>query len=196
MPRAVTPVIGEFPDALSWHRKIPLITNPWLVLQGIVIPFFSGVLLGCILSLLSGEDMFVFFLLIGTALSVLFLVIMLVLQLMTGGGLETEFFIGSRGVAHRAGRTTQAIDRMTTAGLVLGGSVSGAGAGLIAISQEFNVLPWDDVRYVSVFRSVRSVVFRTQYLIGPVVLYCTEENFPLVLAMVRRYAPSRATQNL
>jgi len=85
---------------------------------------------------------------------------------------------------------------MTTAGLVLGGSVSGAGAGLIAISQEFNVLPWADVRYVSVFRSVRSVVFRTQYLIGPVVLYCTEENFPLVLAMVRRYAPSRATQNL
>jgi hypothetical protein len=185
------------PESLAWRRKIPLITNPWLVLQCIVIPLAIGIFLGGLLLLSSGqEDMFTFFLIIGGALAVLLLIIMLVLQLATGGGLETEFFIGREGVSHKAGSATKAIDRVATVGSLLGGSVSGAGAGVLAISQEFNVLQWTDVRYVSVFRSVRSVVFRSKYLISPVVMYCTEENFPVVLAMIKRHAPVSTTRNL
>jgi len=186
-------VTSELPEVLTWQRKIPLITNPWLVLQCIVIPLLIGVFLGGFLWLITGQgDMLMLFLLIGVFLVFIFLLVMLVLQLATGGGLQTEFFISSEGVAHKAGSTTMALDRAATAGGVISGSITGTGAGLLAISQEYNKLRWADVRYVMVFRSVRSVVLRSKYLIGPVVLYCTEENFPVVLAMVHKFAHSFA----
>lgn len=80
-------------------------------------------------------------------------------------------------------------------GSVVSSSVSGTGAGLIAMSQENNVLLLNDERQVSVYRSVPSIVFRSKYLISPVVLYRTEENFPVVLAMANKYAPLVATQH-
>lgn len=76
------------------------------------------------------------------------------------------------------------------------GSVSGTGAGLLAMSQENNVLLENDVRWVSVYRSVLSIVFRSKYLISPVVIYCTKENFLVVLVMAKKYAPLVATRYL
>lgn len=189
---------GTPAELLNWKRKIPLITNPYLVLQCIFIPLGIGIVMGGFLSIITGGewDLLLMFLIISTGLSLLMLLIMLVLQLATGGGLETEFFISDEGVAHKAGNTTRALDRVSTGGSVVLGSMSGTGAGLLAMSQENNVLIWKDVRYVSVYRSVLSMVFRSKYLISPVVLYCTEENFPVVLAMVKKYAPLVATQHL
>jgi hypothetical protein len=189
---------GRPAELMNWKRKIPLITNPFLVLQCIVIPLGIAIVMGGFLSIITGGewDLLLLFLILGAGLSVLMLLIMLVLQLITGGGLETEFFISDEGVAHKAGNTTRALDRASAGGSVVFGSLSGTGAGLLAMSQENNVLIWKDVRYVSVYRSVRSIVFRSKYLISPVVLYCTEENFPVVLAMVKKYAPLVATQHL
>ncbi len=191
-------ITGKPEGVISWSRKIPLITNPWLVLQCIFIPLGCGAVLGVFLSfILGGEwDLLILMLIIGAGLGVLMLIIMLVLQVITGGGLETEFFISDEGVAHKAGRTTRTLDRVSTGGSAVLGSMSGTGAGLLAMSQENNVLAWEEVRYVSVYRSVRSIVFRSKYLISPVVLYCTDENFPQILAMVRKFAPAIATANL
>ncbi|MEI7856589.1 MAG: hypothetical protein WCH85_03690 [Methanomicrobiales archaeon] len=183
---------------VSWSRKIPLITNPWLVLQCIFIPLGIGIVMGSFLSLITGGewDLLILMLILGAGLGVLMLVIMFVLQIVTGGGLETEFFISDEGVAHKAGGTTRTLDRMSAGGSAVLGSLSGTGAGLLAMSQENNVLAWEEVRYVSVYRSVRSIVFRSKYLISPVVLYCTDENFPEILAMVKKYAPAIATTSL
>jgi len=184
-------------EFLTWERKIPLITNPFLVLQCIVIPVGLGILLGFIFWLLTGaQEMHLMFVILGAFLAVIFLLVMLVLKVVTGGGLATTFFISNEGVAHRAGGTTRNLDTAATVGSVLAGSMPGTGAGLLAMSQECNTLAWSEVRYISVFRSVRSVVFRSPYLISPVVLYCTEENFDAVLAMVRKYAPAPAVANL
>ena len=189
---------GTPADLLNWNRKIPLITNPYLVLQCIFIPLGIAIVMGSFLSIITGEewDLLLLFLILGAGFSALMLLIMLVLQLVTGGGLETEFFISDEGVAHKAGNTTRALDRASAGGSVVSGSLSGTGAGLLAMSQENNVLIWKDVRYVSVYRSVRSIVFRSKYLISPVVLYCTEENFPVIRAMVKKYGPLVATQHL
>ena len=189
---------GTPADLLNWKRKIPLITNPYLVLQCIFIPLGIAIVMGSFLSIITGEewDLLLLFLILGTGLSALMLLIMLVLQLATGGGLETEFFISDEGVAHKTGNTTRALDRASAGGSVVSGSLSGTGAGLLAMSQENNVIIWKDVRCVSVYRSVRSIVFRSKYLISPVVLYCTEENFPVIRAMVKKYAPLVATQHL
>jgi hypothetical protein len=76
------------------------------------------------------------------------------------------------------------------------GSLAGTGAGLAAISQQNTVLFWEDVRYISVYRRTRSIVFRSKFLIAPVVLYCSEGNFLPVLTMVKKYAPQAAKKNL
>jgi len=184
-------------DLLSWERKIPLITNPYLVLQGIVIPLGIGVALGLVCWLISGEqDMLLQFIVLGGFLALLFLFVMLVLQIVTRGGLLTTFYISGEGVAYRAGSTTRKLDRAVTAGSVLMGSMGGTGAGLLAMSQECNLLEWNNIRYISVYPSVRSLVFRSPLLISPVVLYCMEENFSRVLAMTRMHAPADAARNL
>lgn len=168
------------------------------MLQGICVPLGIGVVCGLFFSLITGGewDMLTLFLIIGAGLSVLFLIILFGLQFVTGGGLEMEFFISNECVAHKAGRTTRVLDRVSTSGSVVLGSMSGTGTGLLAMSQENNTLAWEDVRYISVYRSVRSIVFRLKYLISPVALYCTDENFPEILAMVKKYAPAIATVHL
>jgi hypothetical protein len=196
---AASPETGAVPDRfLCWNRKIPLITNPYLVLQCICIPLGIAIIMGFFLALITGElwGMLTLFLVIGAGLSVLMLVILAVLQVVTGGGLLTEFFISPEGVAYKAGSTTRALDRVSAGGSAMLGSMSGTGAGLIAISQENNLLRWEEVRYVSVYPRVQSLVFRSRYLIGPVVLYCTKENFPHVLTLVKEYAPAVARARL
>lgn len=191
--------LAEKPEGLvTWSRKIPLITNPWLVLQCIFIPLGIGIVMGSFLSIITGGewDLLILMLILGAGLSVLMLVIMLVLQIVTRGGFETEFFISDEGVSHKAGSSTRTLDRVSAGGSVVLGSMSGSGAGLLAMSQENNMLAWEEVRYVSVYRSVRSMVFRSKYLISPVVLYCTDENFPQILAMVKKYAPAIATARI
>ena len=188
---------GTAEDLLSWERKIPLITNPYLVLQCIAVPSGIGVVLGLIFWLITGaQDMLLMFVVLGGFLALVFLLVMLVLQIVTGGGLLTTFFISSEGVAYQAGSTTSSLNRAATAGSVLLGSIGGAGTGLLAMSQECNVLEWKEIRYISVYPSVCSLVFRSPLLISPVVLYCTEENFSRVVSMARKHAPVIAAGNL
>lgn len=188
---------GIYGERIIWNKKIPLITNPYLVLQCIFIPLGIALVIGGFLSLITGTiDMLVLFFIICAGLSLLMLLIMLVLQLVTGGGLDTEFLISSEGVAHNAGSTTRALNRVSAGGSAMLGSLAGTGAGLSALSQENTVLPWDDVRYISVYRRTQSIVFRSRYLISPVVLYCSEENFLPVLAMIKKYAPQVAKNHL
>ena len=180
-------------EVLVWERKVPLITNPYLVMQCIAIPLGAGILLGLLFLPLSGApEMLLLFAVLGAFLAGLFLVVLLLLQLATGGGLLTTFFISSRGVAYRAGSVTRSADRAVTAVAALGGSAGGAGAGLLAMSEEESMLRWEDVRYISIYPKVRSLVFRSRWLIGPVVLYCTEENFARVRSMAGTYAPKDA----
>jgi hypothetical protein len=184
-------------ELITWNRKIPLITNPYLVLQCIFIPLGIAIVMGGFLSLITGSvEMFVLFFIISAGLSLLMLLIMLVLHVVTGGGLDTEFLISSEGVAHNAGSTTRALNRASAGGSAVLGSLAGTGAGLTAISQENTVLPWGDVRYISVYRRTRSIVFRSKFLIAPVVLYCSEGNFLPVVTMVKKYAPQAAKKNL
>ena len=119
-------------------------TNPYLVLQSIALPTLAPLPIALILVAVTGGDweIMTLFLIVGAALAVLMLIIMLVLQVATGGGLETEFFISNEGVAHKAGSTTRALNRISTGGSAALGSTAGSGAGLIAVSQENNVLLW------------------------------------------------------
>ena len=106
-------------------------------------------------------------------------------QLVTSDCLEPEFYISHEGVAHKSGSTIKTLNRVSTGGSEVLGSMSGSGTGLLAMWQENNILTWEEMRYVSLNRSVRSIVFRSKYLINPVVLYCTDPNLLKILAMVK-----------
>ena len=93
---------GTAEDLLTWERKIPLITNPYLVLQCIAVPSGIGIVLGLVFWLITGaQEMLLMFVVLGGFLALVFLLVMLVLQVVTGGGLLTTFFISSEGVATR-----------------------------------------------------------------------------------------------
>jgi hypothetical protein len=85
-------------DILSSERKIPLITNPHLVIQGIAVPAGIGVVLGLIFRLITGaQEMLLMFVVLGGFLALVFLLVMPVLQDVTGGGLLTTFLSAARG---------------------------------------------------------------------------------------------------
>lgn len=175
-------------DSLRWDCKIPLITNTILIRDSAFVFGGAILLLSSVLFLLTWDyNMFYLFFIVGAAVFVLALVIMLVLQVALGG-LDTTFYINTRGVGYNAGKSTKALDRLTLLGAASLGSMAGAGAGSMAVSEESNFLPWGDVRHITVHSRQRLITLRTKYLIFPVPLYCTPDNFNRVLGLVEKYA--------
>ena len=181
-------------QGLAWNYRIPLITNTILT-QDIVLVFGVTVLIAGGLAALITQQIFVLymFVAIGAGLIVLCLIIMLVLQVVLRGGFDTNFMINDKGVAYESGKTAKKLDRVSTVGSAMLGSLAGTGAGLIAISRESNNLHWKDVKYIKVHQRQRAIVFRSKYLIMPLALYCTPENFAAVTELVKKYAPKNAS---
>ena len=77
---------------VTWIKKIPLITNPYLVLQCIFIQFGIAIVMGRFFSLITGREwaLLTRFLILGAGLSVLMLIIMTV----QSADVKVEFHIG------------------------------------------------------------------------------------------------------
>jgi len=186
--------VAKTPEhALAWSRVVPLITNPVVVKDLFLALFLPAVLAGILLTVITGDTaLLLLFLVVAAGIYILGLVIMAVLQLGTKGGLNTFFYISDEGVASKAGKGTEILNRVSTVGSLAMGSAAGTGAGLLAISEEANTLFWENVRYVTIHTRVKMIVLRSPYLISPIALYCTEKNFPVVVEMIRKYAPVSA----
>lgn len=180
-------------NALAWSRVVPLITNPVVVKDLFLVLLIPALLAGILLTVIIGDTaMLLLFLAVAAGIYILGLVIMAVLQLGTKGGLNTFFYISDEGVASKVGKGTVILNRVSTLGSLTMGSAAGTGAGLLAISEEANTLFWENIRYVTIHNGVKMIVLRSPYLISPIALYCTEKNFPVVVEMIRKYAPVSA----
>jgi len=180
-------------NAVAWSRVVPLITNSVVVKDLFLVLFIPAVLAGVLFTLILGDAMMLLlFLAIAAGIFILGLVIMTVLQLGAHGGLTTFFYISDEGVAYKAGKGTEILNRVSTVGSLAMGSAAGTGAGLLAISEEANALFWENIRYITIRTGLKMIVFRSPYLISPIALYCTEENFMVVVEMIRKYAPVSA----
>lgn len=93
------------------------------------------------------------------------------------------------GVGFAAGSPARAANRGALAGSLLLRSFGGTGAALLAKSSEQGFIRWEQVRYIRVYSRERFILVRPGWLINPVGLYCTEENFPVVLDLIRCYKP-------
>jgi len=189
------PLIPENIPKLTWTGKAPLAKNPE-VLRGYLILFVLTLLIGGVLALVTANIYVIYmFLAIVVVIIVLFLIISIIMEWATHGGLEIEGIINSEGVAHSVGKTSRNITR---GGLILGsiaalgGSRSGTvvmGGSLMSLSQEQNSIRWHDIRLVKTYPKERLIVVRDMSMINPVALYCTDGNFDQVLDIIRKHAP-------
>jgi hypothetical protein len=181
-------------DTLAWSRVVPLASNPVVVKDLFLVLFVPALLAGSLFTVIVGDvAMLILFLVLAVGLFVLGFVIMTILQLGANGGLNTFFYISSEGVAYKAGKGTEILNRVATVGSFAMGSAVGTGSGLLAISEEANALFWENVRYVTINTGMKMILFRSPSLISPIPLYCTEENFPVIVGMVRKYVPASAS---
>jgi hypothetical protein len=173
---------------LHWVHTIPLITNSLLwrdlvfalgipiIIIAVIVVIFSNAhdRLGVII--LFGI-LFAIFLLIA-------LVIMILLSRSLGGGLAATFYVNNSGVGYEAGSDAKKLNLGTIALSLMSGSINAAGTNLIAISQEENFIPWQDIQSVKIHTRQRVVLIRSKELINPMALYCTPENFSKVIEMI------------
>ncbi len=166
-------------NALAWSRVVPLITNSVVVKDLFLVLFIPAVLAGVLFTLILGDAMMLLlFLAIAAGIFVLGLVIMTLLQLGAHGGLTTFFYISYEGVAYKAGKGTELLNRVSMVGSLAMGSAAGTGSGLLAISGEANALFWENIRYITIHTGLKMIVFRSPYLISPIALYLYGGKFP------------------
>ena len=184
-------MVAKTPEnVLAWSRVVPLVTNTVVLKDLLLVLLGPALIAGILFTVIVGSAaMLLLFLAIGTGLFILGLVIMTVLQLGGGGGLNTFFYISDEGVAYKAGKGTELLNRAATVGSLVMGSAAGTGSGLLAISGEANTLFWGNVRYVMIHTRLKMILLRSPILISPIALYCTDENFPVVVEMIRTYIP-------
>ncbi|WAC05238.1 MAG: hypothetical protein OS112_01020 [Methanoregula sp.] len=175
---------------IHWEYTIPLVKNtvlwrdlvfalglPVLVIAVIVVLFSNaGDRLG-VLMLFGG--LFVIFLFIA-------FIVMVAVSRSLGGGLAARFYVNNAGVGYEAGSPAKKISRGTLVLSLMSGSINAAGTSLVAVSQEENFIPWQDVRSVKIYARQRVIYIRSKELISPIALYCPQENFSRVTDMIAK----------
>jgi hypothetical protein len=188
-------------SALVWTNQIRFLDR--IILRGMVwiLPLSVGIfaLLLIILIPLTGGDLqemvgglgFLLLLTLGI-LTLLVLVSAVFLHLMTGGGYEATFAVTDEGVGFFGGEKMKKVNEALVIGSLLTASPGPAGAALVNYGSDRNFIAWKDIRSVKLLEKDRYILIRPRWLVNPIPLYCTEQNYPQVLALIRLYRPDLA----
>jgi hypothetical protein len=153
-------------SARLW-RSFLLVFGIPVVLLGIVVSFVSGVGDGTTV-ILGGVGLF----------GLLWAVVGAVIDVT--GGFTASYLLTNMGVHFRLGKGARsAADAAVLVG-TLARSAGGAGAGLLARSEQDAFIAWIDVRKVTVSERDRYIQVRAGLGSKPVGIYCNHENFPQV----------------
>lgn len=195
---AGVPATASSEGSLAWEYRIRLIGNRVIVRDAllllIICPGVLFLLIGIPYGLSEGlvatlTDIGPLVLIAGLIFLILLLVTLVFLQVASGGGLPAVYVVNREGVGFAAGSMARTANTAALAGSLLFRSVGGTGAAILAKSSEQGFIRWDQVRYIRVYPRERFILVRPRWLINPVGLYCTEENFPEVLSMIKYYHP-------
>jgi hypothetical protein len=179
-------------EEMVWSAKMPIATST-IVMSQLAIVFLVGFGFVALLILVIDPGAYPAILppLAGILLFfiALAIVISVVLQLATRGGLDADFAITRKGIGYRAGKASRTINKATLAGSVLGGSAAGTGGSLINMTREMDFMEWKEMRSVTIHERERGMVFYRTAFIFPIGIWCTAGNFNKARELVRRYAP-------
>ena len=194
----------EVPDphnALVWTNRIRFLDR--IILRGMVwiLPLSVGIfaLLLIVLIPLTGGDLqemvgglgFLLLLTLGI-LILLVLVSAVLLHLMTGGGYDATFAVTGEGVGFFGGEKMKKVNEALVIGSLLTASPGPAGAALVNYGTDRNFIAWKDIRSMKVLEKDRYILIRPRWLINPIPLYCTDQNYPQVLSLIRHHRPDLA----
>jgi hypothetical protein len=183
------PVVPQAGDSeqlwLSWESRVRILLNPsvWfgvLLAFGVSTCLFTALMLAISKSpwaLAVGAGIFTFFM-------VIFLFVGLVIDLF--GGFRVSFALTTLGVRSISGKGAKmAADAAFWTG-VLAGSAGAMGAGLLAKSEAFVFIPYEEVSKVKLRPGRRYILVKGGTLQKPIGLYCTDENYPQAEAILRQ----------
>lgn len=105
-------------------------------------------------------------------------------------GMAYDFFVNSDGAGQEASKTASKVTTAATVGGALLGSLTAAGAGMIAKSRENDMIRWDETKKVALNSKKKTVTVTRKSLIFPIRLYCTDSNYDEVAAFIRKHVDS------
>jgi hypothetical protein len=181
--------------SLSWETEIPLVTNPLIARQLLLVAAGAGLLMAFLLTFImatTGEfDQIPMMLLISLAAAVgLGLLLFLVALIAFGNRIRVRFTVDAEGILwETVDRRARAGNRLAVIAGMLGGSPQTAGAGLLGASRETETVRWDELAGFSVAPRHRMLTLRGRW--RPVMMVvCLPENFDRVTAYANnRIAP-------
>lgn len=178
----------ESATVIVWKKRIPLLTNLFMLKDLALVFGIAGLALLALMLLISGgEDvpqMIGVWALCMGIITVLLVISCLIVML---NRMNLEFEVSRKGVLMSVGKRERRLNTLTTVVGLLAGSAQAAGAGLLAKSREDFFAPWGDVRKVTVYRK-RKVIALSVGLLTPLRVYCTDENFAAVESAIRENA--------
>ncbi len=175
----------------QWDHQIKMLFNP--VLWGNFLVGFGtpALLLGTAMSFPAGPAK-------GFLFSGILLAFFFVIWVITGivmdlaGGFGAHFAITDQAIYFASGKGSKAAANVATVAGALAGSLSAAGAGLLARSEQDAYVEWAKVKKVKVRKGMRYIFIREGFGNKPIGLYCNKDNFEKILALVRSKTGSGA----
>jgi hypothetical protein len=177
---------------LAWEARVRVLTNrsAWTSM-GLAVGI-PALLLGALMAAITRS-------VAGVGLAAVAFAVILVIFVFVGGvidifgGFGVAFLLTSRGVRSTSGKASRAaVSAALVAGL-LSGKPGLLGSGLLARSEQDVFIPYPQVTRLKVNARRRYVVVRGDWAQKPIGLYCTEENFPEVLRLLKENCPPAVT---
>lgn len=101
-------------------------------------------------------------------------------------GMKSDYYLNKEGAGLAAASSTRTMTTGITAAGVLLGSMTAAGAGMLAKSRENDFISWSNARSVALNAKKKTVTITRKSFIAPIRLYCLEENYKLIEDFIRR----------
>ena len=175
-----------------WAAEMPLLTNRFFLYDAVKLLFwvavvFSAILLVCATFAESLGKILPVFGILGLILAGFLFLFVLIAWIFFGNRFATSFRVSSYGIGWASlSRRARTANRLAVVAGALGGSMSTAGAGLLAVSAESGAVPWSDIRQVKKYPDERVITIMNSWRVV-IRLYCTPENYAYVSQLLDWY---------
>lgn len=183
----------------SWDFAFPLLTNPFVLLDFAKLIFFTYLLIFLLMGttfLVMGhvEDLPPILLLFAYCMAGFAVLCVLIMLIVFGNRCQTHFEVGPEcAFAAMTSAPGLTANRLAVTLGRIAGSAGTTGAGLLAQSQERIWMPWEHVYHVGEHPRHGVIVLSNSWR-TVVRLYCTPQDYPHVIELVRRYAAEGAVR--
>lgn len=182
--------MGDKQQAIRWEISVPIFKNTVILKQlGLAIGIPFG-LVALVIVLASGRSRDTLYAL-GLMAALLLLTWLFILAVYRGK-YEAEFVLDGKGILCRTGARQAKKNRIANTLTVMLGLLCGkpavAGAGMLAQSRQETFLRWDYIQNVNYKPQSHTILLRGGWT-EKIALFCTEENYEQVEAVVRRNRP-------